>query len=294
MQEIFEFLNQGWVGTVVGLLSLTVALVVFWLSRVGAILATQYDEVQLIGGRSSAFSEEVKVYFRDHEVPRLTLTRIWFWNAGKRGVRGEDIVDSDPLRINFPGGVLKTTVLQQARNVSGLTVVPKEGTRPEVIVSFDFLDPGDGAVVEVLHSGAKGGVQVDGTVRGLPAGVQDWGQAWQDEQKSPTRRIQRLAKIMAVTGIATATGAFFLPHIDSTLSKMNSGLDFAGLVQVSMFLAGILYTLLPAVLIWVRRRRFPRALLFDPQENAGREVSRKAGAVEIPENRTTQRIETDG
>lgn len=40
----------------------------------------------------------------------------------------------------------------------------------QVRCDFSWLDPGDGALIQVLHSGEKG-LLVEGTLKGIPKGV---------------------------------------------------------------------------------------------------------------------------
>jgi hypothetical protein len=44
-----------------------------------------------------------------------------------------------------------------------------------IVLSFDYLNPGDGAVFELLHTDKKPYPVVVGTIRGVPNGVRDWG-----------------------------------------------------------------------------------------------------------------------
>ena len=48
-------------------------------------------------------------------------------------------------------------------------------SRNQVICTFDYLDIGDGGVLEVLHTDEKRYPRVLGTIRGVPKGVLNWG-----------------------------------------------------------------------------------------------------------------------
>jgi hypothetical protein len=45
----------------------------------------------------------------------------------------------------------------------------------ELLCQFDYLDPGDGATIDLLHTAERGRPASLGTIRAVPAGVQDWG-----------------------------------------------------------------------------------------------------------------------
>jgi hypothetical protein len=68
----------------------------------------------------------------------------------------------------------------------------------EIISSFEWLDPGDGALVKVLHTGEKG-PRVDGTLRGVPRGVVDLGILAQ-----PQRKQSMFEKVLGWFGRLTA------------------------------------------------------------------------------------------
>jgi len=63
---------------------------------------------------------EVEIRFKSRNIPRLTLTRIFLWNAGKETMRGNQIVRDDPLRCEFQLGdeVLKAQVGACTRKVN--------------------------------------------------------------------------------------------------------------------------------------------------------------------------------
>ncbi len=178
VNRILELLEYGWIGTLVGLLGIVLAVYFYLRSRVGACLAQQHEEVRLIGGGGATFPEEVEVRFHDTVVPQITSTKIWIWNAGVLTIRGADIVASDPLRVEFDDGtsVLKASILKQSRPVLG-TQVGRAPDESRVLITFDFLDRSDGLLLEVLHSGAVGNFRLVGTLRGIPRGISNLGHA---------------------------------------------------------------------------------------------------------------------
>ena len=173
-------MSQGWVGTIVGAVGAGVGvlgLLLYRRSRIPGIITFQSRNVSLIGGGRTMLPGDIKVLYRDTEVPRLTSSTIWFWNAGKTTVRGEDIVRIDPLRLRFGGEVLNVRVEKVSREAIQITTETPDGKRNTVGCGFDFLDPGDGAVLKVLHSGAAATPEFEGTIKSMPKGPQHWGSA---------------------------------------------------------------------------------------------------------------------
>ena len=108
MQEFIRFLslNQGWIGTIIE----AIGLFLFWRSQISGIVAFQSRDVAMIGCSDAVFPAEVEVRYRGAQVPRLISSTVWIWNAGKKTVRGTDIVAHDPLRLRFSGEVLDVRI----------------------------------------------------------------------------------------------------------------------------------------------------------------------------------------
>ena len=97
MQEFINFLNQnqGWVGMILGMASLVLTPFLYWRSQIPGIIAWQSRDMLMIGSSGAVFPSEVEVQYRGTPVPRIISSTIWIWNAGKKTVRGADIVAHD-------------------------------------------------------------------------------------------------------------------------------------------------------------------------------------------------------
>ncbi len=95
---------------------------------------------------------------------RLSRTYLAFWNERGDTVRGEDIVEADPLRLTLPTGdeLLQARLLYTSRPQCELRITTEAGG---VSLAFDFLDQGDGGILEVIHQ-ANTRPEFKGTVRG--------------------------------------------------------------------------------------------------------------------------------
>lgn len=177
MQEFINFCNQnqGWVGLILGAASLVLALFLYWRSQISGILAWQSRDVSMIGSRGEVLPSEVEVQYRGTPVPWIICSTIWIWNAGKKTLKGADIVAHDPLRLRFDGEILNVRIKTVSREVLRITAATSEETRSEVCFDFEFLDSDDGGVVEVLHTGSTRAPECTGTIMGLPMGPQRLG-----------------------------------------------------------------------------------------------------------------------
>lgn len=167
---------------IIGIVGLAVSIVgiplAFLLARKGRQrphirFCTDFDE--LLSPDEQVPRQLLEVSYAGRPVDRVSRTIVALWSASGDTVRGADIVQGDPLRVSFPEGdvVLQVKPLACSRVPCGFALsIGSEGR--DVAIDFDFLDPGDGIVVEVLHAGSSAGA-MKGTLRG--AVVRDRGRA---------------------------------------------------------------------------------------------------------------------
>lgn len=184
---------------------------------------------------------------------------------------GSSIVTSDPLRFEFSDGsrVLDITISKATRGVNEFTAATECEHSNCVVIGCDFLDPGDGAVIEILHTDPNLYPTVKGTIRGIPKGMLDWGEIRQLSQKklpSPLGRVdkRKLYYIMLLFGLGLVGFASLAPNslIESAVTTPTIS------PRILIAVAGAIYALLPISLLWTRRRRFPKLLSgFDASKN---------------------------
>lgn len=194
MQEITSFLNQGWVGILVGG---ALGLFLYWRSRIPGIISFQSRNMLLIGVRHAVLPVDIKILYRETAIPRLTASTVWFWNSGNKTVRRTDIVASDPLRFSFDGEVLNVRIRTVSRESVQIKADISEEGEDSVRFGFEFLDPGDGGVLDVLHGGSAEAPECNGTIIGLPK-AQDWGSA---SSKWERRRDWVLLTFVFISGL---------------------------------------------------------------------------------------------
>lgn len=149
----------------------------YWASRPRPRLAYYVEALRLIAKSDAELPSDFEIIAAGRRVERLTKVYVCWWNAGNTAIRGGDIVESDRLRLMFEEGahILSARVFAP-RLVNGFSVSAGQ-TGHEVACSFDYLDPKDGVIVEIVHSGNDPYPTVAGTVRGIRAGLTDCGTA---------------------------------------------------------------------------------------------------------------------
>lgn len=261
-----QVLNAGWVSSAIGLVSLAVALIIYRASIIRARPVYQRRGLRLIGGNDKALPDEVEIRFRGQVVERLGKVYIVFWNSGTALLRGSDIIDNDPLRCECAKGsrILEARAVKITRPTTKFAVKLNPTVPHSAIITFDYLDPGDGAIIELLHTAAERYPEIKGTIRGVPKGCLDWGRIGRSRIKElpfPFSHRQVIYWVLMVFGfIAVGAGAFGPDLILDKIHRADQATESLATFRKVLIVAGMIYMLPPLLLFWLTRRRFPGAL----------------------------------
>ncbi|MGK7896698.1 MAG: hypothetical protein AB4372_24540 [Xenococcus sp. (in: cyanobacteria)] len=88
------------------------------------------------------------------EIESLTISKILFWNGGRETINKSDIVDSAPVTIaskNPKSKILKSNIIKNSISNEHTNISVDRKTNN---ILFDFLESGNGVVIEVLHTGS--------------------------------------------------------------------------------------------------------------------------------------------
>lgn len=106
---------------------------------------------------------------------RVTTSLIWFWNAGRRPILRQDIPAAQPLSVSISDPekqleILDVKVTKVSRPAIAFSASKTADTALDL--SFDFLDHGDGALIEVQHTGTVfSRVEASGVILGAAEGI---------------------------------------------------------------------------------------------------------------------------
>jgi hypothetical protein len=184
----FDFVNQGWVGIVVGLL---ISYYFYRKAHKEPLLCVASKASKVLGlPGSTDYAEDVKIQFRGNDIGQLSVVVVTFWNAGTATLSGSTIVERDPLRIESQGSkegkILDAKIIRRSKEACGPELVVVEiDERSTVMLKFDYLDPQDGFAVRILHTAAQPSLKIDGSLRGVRrvdeshALATKWDKIWQ-------------------------------------------------------------------------------------------------------------------
>ena len=132
MDEIIKFLNQNWIGTLIGIGGIFIGILGYW-ARPRSRLAAQTNTLQLVGP-NAVLPSQIEFLFRGDKVPNVTMSKIAIWNSGNTTVKGDQIVSSDPLRIVTSTGsnILEAIIENRTRQVNDFSCVVRRSATNEV------------------------------------------------------------------------------------------------------------------------------------------------------------------
>ena len=155
------------VSFVLGVLGLILAYVFYRRAQRGKEPAWDIDSVNLVRNITSSL-EGLSLLYKGKEVPNITVSKVIFWNNGRSTIDRTDIAPADPVRIKAGPGVrlLHATVLA-ANSAPSQFGITHESIDESVLIDFEYLDDGQGAVVQVVHDGLRSSdIEVTGSIKG--------------------------------------------------------------------------------------------------------------------------------
>lgn len=275
MTNIFNFLNHGWVGSVIGIIGILIAIITFALSKTKKRLVYQSKSLKIIGKDNTIIPNEIEITYKGKQVPRVIKTRLIIWNSGKETVNGIDIVTDDNLKleINENEEIISIDILQRTRTVNKVDAFVDKTSKNKAMLTFDYLDPNDGVVLEILHTDLKWYPQIKGTIKGLPKGFLNWsngtsGIAYNNEKRmnylsflDPNSKSSKILSIMStILGITFITCAIFAKDIEE-FSRKFPATD--NVWRIAFLILGTPYILVPILDLIKFTKKPPKELDID-------------------------------
>lgn len=285
-QNLFNFFNQGWVGSLAGIIGILVGAVGIFsykISRSTAKPSYQKSSLRLLGRNENNLPSDVTVLFKGEEVDRLTKTTLIFWNNGTEVLSGEDVVESDPICISLKDGesILSHKILKKTKDANEIKIIKDDENSKQIWVTFSYLDPEDGATLELLHNSEDLYPEISGTIKGLPNGFKDLGRVY--PSRIPIRLINsnkllRIVfgrpKLMAIqmmfVGIAMIVLGLLpqeareLLGVESLTESSEDKLNFD--TSWVFIILGVFYTATSAPILWLWRKKYPKSLEIEEVE----------------------------
>lgn len=219
MQTFVHFIERQWVSFAVGTLLGLLGIYISFALRSRKAATYIFREATILQPAHDSWSDLLEIKYNGVQVRGVTTVQFGIWNDGNVTINGSDIVKSHPLRIIIPDGskILVADIFDYSREEVSATISIDQERFADI--GFEFLDPGDGFTVLMLHSAKAGSVGLTGTVKGIPSGIRYWHDKLTVPLLGPlttfmhsAARIFLVAGIMLIIATAQLTEAFSIPQ----------------------------------------------------------------------------------
>ena len=152
------------IGAIIGIV---ISWIFYRLQKRRKELSWSIENINLIRGYSSLFDNKLEIRYAGNEIENLTISRITLWNSGNETIDKQDV--AIPL---FMAPAEDLTVLDveilKASTIGNRFEVKRLTGSDALVVSFDYVDPNQGAVIQIIHTGTTVlPFQVYGEVKGV-------------------------------------------------------------------------------------------------------------------------------
>ncbi len=231
-----------------GVTGIIVGLILYFRGKREKEPSWAYETHGLVG-RNSLAGSRIQVSYDGTPLDQASATRVLFWNAGRDPIKKQDIAGTFSIRLGDEVRILQHRVLQVSREEIEFRTVDQED---RVLLDFQFLGLGDGAYLEIIHTGSpEVDVLIDGTLIA--------------HSKAPRFR-GRLPRVFEEPGWIFRTGCTLL--ILSVIGSVSVGVIYGSEISkdeqfwliFAILLGGVIVTLsLMALLLTVyeKLRKFP-------------------------------------
>jgi hypothetical protein len=142
-------------------------------------------------------------------VENVTVSKVALWNAGRGTIKKGDVLGKDNLRITIDQKyvILSAGIVQQENHLNAFEVT-KSQDRKSVTVGFDFMNPSEGAVFQVVHTGTKSrDLTMSGTIADAASPMRTYGGPV--DQGGPVN-ITIISGISMLAGVLITIGAVYI------------------------------------------------------------------------------------
>ena len=249
-QQIWQWFVDRVLSNPVSLIALALAIFFYFKNRRFKRLSYAQRSKSLVHDYRSKVPK-LELSYEGQPIENLIISRAVIWNSGKETISETDIPPADKLTLTLPNGtkILAYEIRSQLKpaNEIGLSkdILSGVGSQCErVIPSFNFLDPHDGFVCDILHTGSPYSISFAGSIKGgtILRGVAA-------EPEPPPHVDDIIAMIACAAWIVISAHEVVTSYQGGTITR---GLAFGGM--------GILSIGALAFKLWIHFYDFPRAL----------------------------------
>lgn len=105
--------------------------------------------------KPSADKKNLKIISGNHEVDKITVSHIAFWNGGRKTISKSDIDTNDAPKIvsKNESKIYNIEIIMQSDPVNNFKIT--QADRSDYSLTFDHIAKSQGCVIKILHSGKE-------------------------------------------------------------------------------------------------------------------------------------------
>lgn len=118
----------------------------------------------IIAGKSNI--DKLQITYDNQNITDLSCTKFYIWNSGNTVLNASDIVISRPVRIKSTGDavILSAEIVRVSEETNNFAI--RSITNQLIEMSFDYVDHGEGFVLQILHTGKSQDLEMDCKIKG--------------------------------------------------------------------------------------------------------------------------------
>lgn len=167
MTSLLDILNQGWFGIIAGA---AVGWLLYHRGKRDPHLSYRQTTQTLIARVPQSLISRVSINFDGKPTDDLLSTRLVIWNAGSAAIRSDSFPQGGGLAI-APQKMTAIVGFEIAGISNPLNGVALKESSGHISVDLNYLNPGDGLIVDILHRSEAGKFKVTGILLGHRKGV---------------------------------------------------------------------------------------------------------------------------
>lgn len=116
--------------------------------------------------KGTSVFEKLSVHYDNEQIERLTVTRVAIWNSGNEEIEESRFVNGKSISLHCDENakILDAKIIQETDSDNQFRIA--DCLDHEIKLSMDYMNPKDGVVVQVIHTGSYKSISVDCKLKG--------------------------------------------------------------------------------------------------------------------------------
>ncbi|EMM9641621.1 hypothetical protein NTP67_08300 [Providencia rettgeri] len=169
MDTINSILSNSALGTVIGIIGLIAAILIYVLTRKIYKISSCHEFSNLINKNHSKLPQQISVMYDGSIVENVSSSEFVIWNSGNSVITKSALATKEPLRIEFAKEIqiLRYQIVVSNNPINNIELKTDYEYPNSILIDFDFIEKNEGARIEILHTGNKSDIREKGKLIGV-------------------------------------------------------------------------------------------------------------------------------